>query len=181
MRLWLVRHATPLVEAGVCYGRTDLAADPGATGEAAERLASALPQGIAVACSPLQRCGQLSRALCRLRGDLTPVPDARLAEMDFGAWEGQRWDTLGEQALSAWSADFARHRPGGGESVQAFMARVGAAFDQAVQDGQERVWITHAGVIRAALLIAGDRRTIDDASDWPHEAPDFGAWRVLDL
>lgn len=181
MRLWLVRHATPRVEAGVCYGRTDLAADPAATRAAAERLAGALPPGIGMNSSPLRRCVQLSRALCRLRDDLTCAPDARLAEMDFGTWEGQRWEALGEQAVSAWTADFARHRPGGGEALQTFMDRVGAAFDQAVQDGRDRVWITHAGVIRAAMLIAGGRRILHSAQDWPREAPDFGAWRVLDF
>ena len=31
MKLWLVRHAQPLVDAGVCYGRLDVAADPAAT------------------------------------------------------------------------------------------------------------------------------------------------------
>jgi alpha-ribazole phosphatase len=43
------------------------------------------------------------------------------------------------------------------------------------------VWITHAGVIRAAGLLARGVTHLDDASQWPREAPGFGAWTVVDL
>ena len=39
MKLWLVRHAKPLVDEGVCYGASDLDADPEATLAAAQELA----------------------------------------------------------------------------------------------------------------------------------------------
>jgi hypothetical protein len=45
MRLWLVRHAAPLVEAGTCYGALDVPADAQATQQAAQALAQALPPG----------------------------------------------------------------------------------------------------------------------------------------
>ena len=51
MKIWLVRHAQPLVEAGVCYGASDVAADRAATQDAAQRLAEAL-QSLHVACWP---------------------------------------------------------------------------------------------------------------------------------
>jgi alpha-ribazole phosphatase len=34
--LWLLRHAHPLVDAGVCYGRLDVAADAARTVQAAQ-------------------------------------------------------------------------------------------------------------------------------------------------
>ena len=58
-RLWLVRHAAPLVPPGTCYGAWDVPADAQATRAAAERLATALPPGgraVCVAYSTLQRC-----------------------------------------------------------------------------------------------------------------------------
>ena len=67
MKLWLVRHARPLIEPGVCYGATDLAADPQATLKAATGLAGWLPAALPVRCSPLLRCVQLARALHELR------------------------------------------------------------------------------------------------------------------
>ena len=69
MKLWLVRHAQPLVNAGICYGRLDMAADVAATAECARQLAELLPAGIPVRTSPLQRCEHLAHALQALRPD----------------------------------------------------------------------------------------------------------------
>jgi alpha-ribazole phosphatase len=67
MKLWLVRHATVLIDQGVCYGALDVPADAAATQALAQDLARALPPGIAVATSALQRCEQLAQCLRRLR------------------------------------------------------------------------------------------------------------------
>lgn len=164
----------------MCYGRTDVPAQPEATLAAARQLAQALPRGLALQASPLQRCEQLASILRGLRPDLTYGTDPRLAEMDFGAWEGLPWDAVPVAELDAWTRDFAAFRPGGGESVRGFMARVAAAWDEAAQSGQERAWITHAGVIRAATLLAAGRRTVHRAGDWPSAEVPFGDWRVLE-
>ena len=181
-RLWLVRHAVPLLPPGICYGRTDVPADPAATERAAEALAAALPAGCRVVRSPLQRCTALAGALHRLRPDLPSTPDPRLAEMDFGDWEGHAWDALGADRLDAWTADFAHHAPGGGESVHAFMARVAGAFDAVRHCGDADVaWIAHAGVGRAAQLLAAGVRQVAQAGDWPKAGLAFGGWAVVEL
>ncbi len=184
MKLWLVRHARPLVADGTCYGALDVPADEQATRAAAQSLASLLPAGARVWTSPLRRCLQLADALGygqgQNQGSATAEP--RLAEMDFGAWEGRPWTDIGEAALSAWTADFPRHRPGGGESVCLFMERVARALDDARADRHAHpaeaahpVWITHAGVIRAVRLIASGVRRIESASQWPRDEIPFGA------
>ena len=180
MRLWLVRHAAPQGAAGHCYGRTDLPADAAATAQAARALAAELPHGVAVATSPLARCHALAQALQRLRPDLHPQVDPRLAEMDFGTWEGLAWDALGAATVDAWTREFWRHRPGGGESLEAVFARVAEAFDQARAGGSDAAWITHAGVIRTVQLLARGVRRIDAAADWPRTPVAFGAWQVVD-
>lgn len=180
MTLWLVRHARPLVAAGVCYGALDVPADADATRQAAQALAAELPHGAALTSSPLQRCEQLTQCLRGLRPDLSYGVDARLAEMNFGAWEGQRWDAIARAELDAWTDAFATWRCGGAESVQQFMGRVGAAWDathaQARASGCSQVWITHAGVIRAVQLLAAGQRQITRADQWPQAAPGFGQW-----
>lgn len=181
MKLWLVRHAAPEVAPGVCYGRLDVPASAGATQQAAATLAAALPPSVRLATSPALRCRQLAEAVTALRPDLQPTEDPRLAEMDFGAWEGRLWDAIGQPAIDAWTADFFRFAPGGGESLQALMARVGAALAAAHRGRHDSVWITHAGVIRAAGLLARGVTHLGDASQWPREGPGFGAWTVLDL
>ncbi len=177
--IWLVRHAQPLVEPGVCYGALDVPADAQATADAAQALANALPARMHIVSSPLQRCEQLAQVLRGLRPDLTHKTDARLAEMDFGQWEGQPWDAIARAELDAWAANFATWRCGGAETVTAVMNRVGAVWDEARASGQPIVWVTHAGVTRAATLIATGQRRVDTAAQWPLKAPGFGQWCVL--
>jgi alpha-ribazole phosphatase len=179
MDLWLVRHAQPLIAPGLCYGAMDIAADDAATRRAARELAAALPADLAVSHSPLRRCHQLALALQELRPDVTLHADPRLAEMDFGTWEGQPWNQLGAPALQAWTDDFAHHQPGGGESVQDFMARVAQAWNESCSPVRTGAWITHAGVIRAASLLARGVTTLRHAHEWPATAPGFGEWCVV--
>ena len=181
MKLWLVRHAAVEVAAGVCYGRSDVAARADATAEAVRKLAPHLPSGLTMWCSPLARCTALARGLVESRADLTWSADPRLAEMDFGAWEGRHWDDIGAAGMAAWMADFAQHRPGGGESVASFVARVSNAFEEACASGRDMVWITHAGVVRAARLLHSGSGVPASAAGWPREGLPPGEWTVLDL
>jgi alpha-ribazole phosphatase len=181
MRLWLVRHAQVLLAPGTCYGALDVAADSEGTRQCALALAEVLPQGAAALTSPLQRCEQLAQALLGLRPDLTLQTDARLQEMNFGAWEGQRWGDIARSEFDAWMADFADHAVGGhGETVSDVMARVAQAFDE-LPAGPNTVWITHAGIIRAAQLLAGGTRKVTRADQWPPEGVACGQWRTLAL
>jgi alpha-ribazole phosphatase len=177
--IWLVRHAQPLVDGGVCYGALDLAADAQSTQRAAKVLAEALPEGVLVKTSPLQRCEHFAQCLSGLRPDLSYGVDGRLREMNFGLWEGVRWASIPSEALNAWTDSFWAHRFGGVDSVADVMARVASAWDEAAQSDQAQVWITHAGVIRAASLIAQGIRKINDASLWPVKAPGYGEWFCL--
>jgi alpha-ribazole phosphatase len=180
MKLWLVRHAQPMIEAGICYGATDVAADAQATLKAAQALAQVLPTGLAMLSSPLQRCEHLSQSVCRLRPDLAYKTDLRLKEMDFGAWEGQRWDAIAPAELKSWTDAFDTWRCGGAESVNQMMARVSALWDASRASRQNTVWITHAGVIRAATLVAQGIRQVKLAEQWPVAGPAFGTHQVLD-
>ncbi|MBP3979889.1 histidine phosphatase family protein [Acidovorax sp. JG5] len=184
-RLWLVRHAQPLVAAGTCYGALDVPADAAATQAAARRLAQALPKRVIAHHSTLQRCELLALATQALRHDLTIHPDARLREMDFGTWEGRAWDRIGQNAIDAWTADFALHRPGGGDNLAALLARVAAALNEARQQargGSDVVWFTHAGVARCvAWLLAHGEGRIPRADEWPVPAPAWGEWAMHDL
>jgi len=142
MILHLIRHPPPVVEPGICYGRLDVAADNAQA--VADRLLGELPPGLPVWSSPLRRCRMLADLL-------HPAPriDDLLVEMDFGRWEGLRWDAVPRAELDAWAADVAGYAPPGGESplmVQrralAFVARLAVP---------EAVIVTHAGVIRTLL------------------------------
>ncbi len=152
MRLHLVRHCAPLVEPGVCYGRSDLPVDPDVQANALPTLRAALPAGVAIHASPLQRCALLARAL----GRSDAILDARLAELDFGSWELRRWDDIARSEIDAWAADTVHYRPGGGENLLAMAIRIDAFYASLMASGAaEAVVICHAGSIR--LLAARAR------------------------
>lgn len=181
MKLWLVRHAQPLVEAGVCYGASDMPADAAATRDCAALFAPLLPPGLTLWSSPLQRCTQLAQALLALRPDLTLRLDARLAEMDFGCWEGVRWDDIPRAAFDDWTANFGAARFGGRESVNELLQRVAAVRSETQALDQDAAWVTHAGVLRAMALLDQGLTTLDQARLWPQAAAGWGEWRELTL
>ena len=153
MELVLVRHPQPDVAPGICYGRSDLGASPAGIAAVVRSLREqGLPGGLPVFASPLRRCAELAVQL-----SLHVNFDARLAEMDFGAWEMQPWDTIPRAEVDAWSADLLHYRPGGGENVLDVARRVAAFLDHLRQAGHTRVLLVcHAGSMRLlAALHAG--------------------------
>ena len=176
MSLWLVRHAQPLVAPGTCYGALDVAADAQATARAAQALVPVLPQHLQVWVSPAQRCQQLAQALLALRPDLQGHTEPRIGEMDFGSWEGRAWEHLGPQTLDPWVADFGGYRCGGGESVNGLLQRVQSALAATPRPG---IWVTHAGVIRAAILLAQGVTQVAEAAQWPTMEVACGTWVQL--
>ena len=129
MILHLIRHPLPLVAPGICYGRLDVAAEN--VPEAAAALRAELPSGLPVWTSPLVRCRMLAEAL-----HASPAVDDRLAEMDFGDWEGRAWDAIARTELDAWAADIAGYAPPGGESPLAVQRRA----LQALRGGRAQGW-----------------------------------------
>ncbi len=178
MKLWLVRHARPLIDAGVCYGATDVPADAAHTAATAAQLAALLPPDLALWTSPLQRCSALAEALRALRPDLQLRREVRLAEMDFGCWEGVRWDDIPRSAYDDWTANFGRARFGGRESVNELLQRVAAVRAEAQAQGQDAVWVTHAGVLRAMALLDRGLHTLDAAPQWPQAVAGWGEWEA---
>ena len=162
LTLYLIRHPRPLIAAGICYGQLDVEAENPAP--IVERLRAELPPGLPVWSSPLQRCRTLAEAL-----HPAPQIDARLMELNFGAWEGRPWDAVPRAELDAWAADVAGYASPGGESPRQLQARV-LDFVAGLGAG-EHVLVTHAGVIRTLLAQAagesiadGLRRTADYGS-----------------
>ncbi|NLP61762.1 alpha-ribazole phosphatase [Paraburkholderia sacchari] len=161
MDLVLIRHPAVAVETGVCYGKSDVAlaaaADAGAASIAARLAALDVRAPQRIETSPLARCASVARVLGQMHDGVAPHEDARLAEMDFGAWEMERWDAIERAQIDAWAADFEHARAHGGESVAQFYARVSAWFDGLDAGAHERVWaVAHAGVIRAVAARALD-------------------------
>jgi len=156
MTVYLVRHPPPDCTGGFCYGQMELAVTDieVARALAAVRMQITPPTiaRAAIYSSPLLRCLKFAEALA-LPGK--PRIAEQLLEMSFGAWEGKSWDLIERQEIDAWAADVWGYRPGGGESADMVAAR----WDRWLQDVRvttgDIIAITHAGVIRVALALAG--------------------------
>ena len=161
MKLHLVRHPQPAVAPGLCYGASDVDVVPDELARVHATLsASGLPAKLPVYTSPLRRCVQLARRLAPSGLHI----DARLAEMDFGAWEMRAWSAIAREEVDAWAADLLHYRPGGAESVLDVARRVAGFVDALRKDAvDEALVICHAGTIR---LLSSMRpgRTLEQAA-----------------
>jgi len=148
MRLLLVRHPQPVIETGICYGRSDLDVSAEQLTQARRQLALAQPTALTIYTSPLQRCAKLAQALAEHWNHAAPDPDARLAEIDFGQWELRRWDDIPRHEIDAWAADLVHYQPGGGESVLQMAVRVHDFYQHWRRQHHDAIVICHAGTIR---------------------------------
>lgn len=149
MDIYLIRHTRTATETGLCYGQTDVALADSFVDDAAA-LRGKLPDLSAdcpVFSSPLSRCSQLAEML-----STQVIADERLLELNFGAWEGRRFDAIDAETLKQWSDHFVDRAPPNGESFNDLCRRIGAFWQELLQQPHEQVLIvTHAGAIRALL------------------------------
>jgi alpha-ribazole phosphatase len=105
---------------------------------------------VSVASSPLARCRVPARGISEAF-----IVDERLREMDFGEWEGKRWQQIPRDEIDRWQADPVNAAPPGGESLAALSARAESFLEHArsVNVGA-LVAVTHAGPIRCMLALA---------------------------
>ena len=179
MRLYLIRHARPVVQGGVCYGSTDLPVEEDHQCQVLKQLLLVLPAAAPVFSSPLQRCRSLALGLDA--GE--PVFDARLVEMDFGSWEMQAWNDIPRKEIDAWAADLPHYRPGGGECLLDVATRV-KSFHEALCARQDAaaIVVAHAGTIRllhAAMQCGSPAEMVSIAANTPNRIA-YGELTTID-
>ena len=151
MDIYLIRHTTPDIKKGICYGATDL---PVANSfeEEATAVQQVLPpftEKTLVISSPLQRCKQLAAFIAP---PSKVEVDIRFKEISFGDWELQAWNAIDKSALKSWFSQFVAVGPPNGESFQAVHDRCMAAYQEAQSKAADQLWIVaHSGIIRAIL------------------------------
>jgi alpha-ribazole phosphatase len=153
MKLVLVRHTRVAVPEGTIYGQADvpLAATAEADLAAVHELLPELCRY--VYSSPLGRCRQLTNTLA-VRYRVRPVWDNRLMEMNFGDWEGKRWEDIPRAQARYWGNHWQTEPAPGGESFQDIVLRVKQFWQQCLtHDADETVIVvSHSGPIRCLCL-----------------------------
>ena len=147
MEIILVRHTTPNIEKGICYGQADI----GVTETFSEEIQPILKEvkvndsETIYYSSPLQRCKLLAEKLSD-----TIIYDDRLKELDFGDWELQKWNDINKHELDVWMKDFVNIAFTNGESYIDLHTRTVKFLNELKTLKKQRVVIvTHAGVIRS--------------------------------
>jgi alpha-ribazole phosphatase len=176
--IYLIRHTTPAVARGMCYGQTDLDVTETFSEEAAV-IRQYLPGTIGtVFSSPLKRCTLLAQELFPDRPmRLSP----ELMEIHCGQWEMRAWDELPPGEIGPWMADFVRIRIPGGESYEDLHKRVSRCWGRIIREGEafgatamsredtprDIAIVAHGGVIRSILSGITGTALIDSFKTFP--------------
>lgn len=110
----------------------------------------------AIATSPLRRCHDFAATLAAQHGaPLQVISEFR--ELSFGDWEGLTPDEAAVRdpdAQQKFRDSYGEHAPPNGESLAALRARVAQGWQHwiARDTGNNRLLVTHAGVMRALLM-----------------------------
>lgn len=148
MEIYLIRHTTPKIEKGICYGQSDLDITDSFE-EELSYIKQYLPTGLLrIYSSPLQRCKKLADAL--FAGEEINCY-ADLMELNCGNWELMKWDAIPKPEIQPWMDDFVNVSVPNGESYIHLYERVVSRFEAIVTAGQNAVIVAHGGVLRSIL------------------------------
>jgi len=123
--------------------------------------------------SPLRRAKETAQLL----GISSAIPDNRLIETDWGAWEGKTIVDLRNELGDAFVNNEMRgldFRPPNGESPRDVRDRIFAFLVDMASDEKQIGLVTHKGIIRALLSLAYDW-------DMKTKAPEKLEWRCVHL
>lgn len=155
----LVRHAAFDGMRERLVGRNDAPLNGDGRRQALELAARLLPLGVrAIHTSPQRRARETADVLAaRLRLPVLAAPE--FDEIDFGDWTGRPFVTLSEDP--AWRR-FNEQRDSAiipnGETLEAVGARVRRGLDRIRDLAGPAIVVTHAEIVRGAILMATDRR-----------------------
>lgn len=148
MEIYLIRHTSPCIEKGLCYGQSDIPLNTDLFEAEYEAVSAKLPLDIQhFYSSPLIRCATLGS---KLTGALSF--DERLKELDFGDWELQPWAGINANELTPWMSDFVNQPTLNGESYIQLHQRTESFITDLLNQDYIRVGlVTHAGNIRSFI------------------------------
>ncbi|CAM1366322.1 alpha-ribazole phosphatase [Tenacibaculum xiamenense] len=154
MEVILIRHTTPKIEKGICYGQSDIEIEDSFEEEflTIQKQLKNIDDTIAFYSSPLKRCAILAK---KLSNNISF--DDRLKELNFGDWELKKWDDIDKKTLDIWMNDFVNIAPTNGESYIKMFGRTSEFLEELKEKGIKKAFIiTHAGVIRSMHAFVND-------------------------
>jgi len=159
VKLILVRHTTLDIEAGICYGQSDILPSVNFVEEAdivrdkLKKLNSAR-----VYTSPLERC----RKLAEFCGFENTIIDDRLMELNFGEWELKPWNEIKGEYAEKWFKDYYNIACPGGETLKDLVKRIKDFVNELYKVNSDNIIaFTHSGPIRVFHQILNGTKAED--------------------
>ncbi|MBG55248.1 MAG: hypothetical protein CL795_05650 [Chloroflexi bacterium] len=147
MELFVIRHTEVQNPNNLCYGNYDISLKPNYEHKSKiffENLPNDLDQ---IYSSPSKRCTDLLD-LHNLNFNI----HNDLRELDFGDWEGKKWDDIDQKHLNYWMEDYVNRSPKNGEKmIDLYKRSIEFTYKLVELDLQKILLVTHAGVIRSLI------------------------------
>lgn len=156
--IYLIRHTKPSIESGTCYGQLDCdVADNYATQR--QKISDYFNDKkiSAIYSSPLRRCALLAEDLAQQYLSKSVIYQDGLKEINFGEWEGIKWDDIARDKIDQWNNDRLNFQFPRGETPLQFHSRIVKtwskyiALAKCIESPQAILVVAHAGVIRSIL------------------------------
>tara|TARA_B100000575_G_C23116946_1_gene645809 strand:+ start:1445 stop:2044 length:600 start_codon:yes stop_codon:yes gene_type:complete len=147
MEIFVIRHTEVYNPENLCYGNFDIPLMRNYKNKS-KKFFDNLPKDLdKIYTSPSKRCTDLIKSMNLKFSEIT-----ELRELDFGDWEGKKWDEINQIDLNIWMHDFINNSPKNGEKMIDLYYRV-IQFTESIIDlnFSKILFVTHAGVIRALL------------------------------
>ncbi len=153
-RALFIRHAETEMAGRFCgHSDPDLNAQGRMQLASLTNLLSAEPIDM-VYSSDLRRASATAQAIAAVR-EIPQVVRPALREIDFGRWEGLRWEQIEQidpEYAREWVARYPHLAAPSGENFQAFEARVLGEVTRLLDDSRGPIAVvTHGGVLRVVL------------------------------
>ncbi len=153
MEIHLIRHTTPGIEKNICYGQSDVLLKDTFPEEVKVVLEKLPCSADVIYSSPLIRCIKLADEIAQTF-NLPVLEDDRLREMNFGAWEMQRWNDIDQEALMKWMNGYQYEQCPQGESYLDLVSRLKEFYNEIkLKQYRSVIVVTHAGVIKSSHVI----------------------------
>lgn len=159
MEIYLIRHPKPNVESNICYGQLDIDIENENTLNIDEICANIASKIDKIYTSPLQRCKKLALLIANkyeIKHENIVINGA-LMELNFGEWEGKKWDDINQNILQNWMNDFVNYQVPEGESYMQLYNRAVIFWNKIISNHSNNnstiAIVTHAGYIRAILSL----------------------------
>ena len=119
MELFVIRHTEVNNPDNLCYGKYEIPLKNNYKTKT-KRIFQKLPNDFdKVYSSPSKRCTDLLKLTAK---EFTEIKE--LHELDFGDWEGKKWDEINQTDLNFWMNDYVNKSPKNGEKMTDLYDRV---------------------------------------------------------